>query len=75
MKSHNKRVMGLYADKTFGYLYSVSEDGKFRLTEINSHSVVADLLPGKSGLKYMIYHAQRAIFIIADGEGFIYIYN
>jgi hypothetical protein len=43
MKSHTKRVMGLAADKTFGYVYSISEDTKFKLTEINSQSVVVDL--------------------------------
>ena len=43
MKSHAKRVMGLAADKTLGYVYSVGEDAKFKLTEINSHSVVSDL--------------------------------
>ena len=43
MKSHNKRVMGIAADKTFGYVYSIGEDAKFKLTEINAHSVVCDL--------------------------------
>lgn len=43
MKSHTKRVMGLAADKTFGYVYSIGEDGKFKLTEINSRSVVSNL--------------------------------
>jgi hypothetical protein len=43
MKSHSKRVMGIAADKTFGYVYSIGEDAKFKLTEINAHSVVCDL--------------------------------
>lgn len=43
MKSHTKRVMGLAADKTFGYVYSVGEDSKFKLTEFNSQSVVVEL--------------------------------
>jgi len=75
MKSHTKRVMGLAADKTFGYVYSIGEDGKFKLTDVNSHSVVCDLQPGKSALKHMVYNPQRAIFIIGDSDGFIYIYN
>lgn len=75
MKSHSKRVMGLAADKTFGYVYSVSEDGKFKLTEINSHSVVCDLQPGKSALKHMIYNSYRAIFIMGDAEGNVYVYS
>jgi hypothetical protein len=75
MKSHTKRVMGLAADKTFGYVYSVGEDGRFKLTEMNAHSVVCDMQPGKSALKHMIYNPQRAIFIMADSEGYVYIYN
>ena len=75
MKSHTKRVMGLAADKTFGYVYSIGEDFKFNMTEINSQSVVVDLQPGKSALKHMIYNPTRSIFIIGDAEGFVYIYN
>ena len=75
MKAHSKRVMGVAADKLFGFVYSIGEDGKFNLCEINSHSVVCELTPGKSALTAFIYHAQRAIFIMGDAEGFVYIYN
>ena len=67
--------MGLAAEKRLGYVYSISEDGKFKVTEINSMSVVHELTPGKSGLKHMIYDPDRAIFIIADGDGIVYVYN
>lgn len=67
--------MGICADKTFGYVYSVSEDGKFKLSEINSGSTVCDLQPGRSALKCLMYHPGRAIFIMGDAEGFIYIYT
>ena len=40
-----------------------------------SYKVVSDLQPGSAGLKYMIHHEDRAIFIIADGDGYIYIYS
>ena len=56
MNSHTKRVMGIAADKTFGYVYSIGEDAKFVLTEINSNSVITDLKPGNSALKCMIYN-------------------
>lgn len=75
MKSHTKRVMGLAVEKKLGFVYSVSEDGKFKVTEINSVSVVTDLTPGKSGLKALIYNPERQIFILGDGDGFVYIYN
>lgn len=67
--------MGLAADETLGYVYSIAEDGRFKLTEINAHSVVCDLQPGKSALKHMVHNPSRAIFIMGDSEGFIYIYN
>jgi hypothetical protein len=75
MRSHSKRVMGLAADKTFGYVYSIGEDCKFKLTEINSRGVISNMQPGKSPLKQMIYIASRAIFVISDADGFVYIYN
>lgn len=75
MKSHNKRVMGLAADKTFGYVYSIGEDGRFKVTEIHGHSVVHDMQPGKCALKQMIYIPHRAIFVMADAEGCVFIYN
>lgn len=42
MKPHSKRVMGIAVLKELGYLYSISEDGKFKVTDINSSSVVYD---------------------------------
>jgi hypothetical protein len=43
--------MGVAVEKSIGYVYSISEDGKFKVTEINSHSVVVEITPGRSGLK------------------------
>jgi hypothetical protein len=34
--AHSKRVMGLAVEKKLGYVYSVGEDGKFKVSEINS---------------------------------------
>jgi hypothetical protein len=67
--------MGIACDTSMGFVYSISDDGKFRVTELHSHTVVTDMTPGKSGLKYMIYSPERSVFIIADGDGFIYIYS
>lgn len=67
--------MGIADDTSMGFVYSISEDGKFKVTEVHSHTVVTELTPGKSGLKYMIYSPLRSVFIIADGDGFIYIYS
>lgn len=43
MKTHTKRVMGITVERKMGFVYSVSEDGKFKITEINSMSVVNEI--------------------------------
>lgn len=75
MKSHTKRVMGLAVEKKLGYVYSIGEDGKFKITDVNSHSVVTEMTPGKAGLKHMLHRPERGIFIMGDGDGYIHIYN
>lgn len=67
--------MGLYADRAFGYVYSIGEDTKFRLTDVNAHSVVVDLQPGSAPLKQMLHSESRGVFIIGDGDGWVYIYS
>ena len=67
--------MGLSSEKAMGYVFSCSEDGKFRVSDINSQSVVNDYTPSKYGLKQLIHHKQRKVVILADGEGSIFIYS
>ena len=74
-KTHAKRVMGLHYESKSGYLYSIGEDGHFKVTEFNSRNVIHDIIPSKTGLKQMIYDSNRAVFIIGDGEGYIYVYS
>ena len=65
--------MGIACDTSMGFVYSISEDGKFKVTEVHSHTVITELTLGKSGLKCMIHSTKRSVFIVADGDGFIYI--
>ena len=67
--------MGIACEPSMGFVYSISEDGKFKVTEAQSHIIVTDITPGKSGLKQLIYSPERNIFIIADGDGIVYIYT
>jgi hypothetical protein len=68
--------MGLHADRAFGYLYSIGEDGIFRLTEFKNQNVAANFQPGSGvGLKAMLHNESRGIFVIGDGDGMVYIYN
>lgn len=75
MKTHTKRVMGMAYEKTSKWLYSIGEDGRFKVTDMQSREVLYNQGPGKSAFKYMIYDKTRAVFILADGDGFIYIYS
>ena len=67
--------MGIYAERAFGYIYTVAEDGHFKLTDMKNFQVVADLTPGSSGLKYLMHNETRGVLIMADGDGNVYIYN
>lgn len=55
MKTHGKRVMGLAIDKRFGNLYSIGEDGRFKATGLGTKNVIFENVPGKAGLKSMLY--------------------
>ena len=72
---HSKRVMGIHADRTFGYIYSISEDGRFCLTDMKTWKTVSDIQVTSTGLKYLLHNDTRGIFIMADGSGYVYIYN
>lgn len=75
MDTHKKRVMGLHYDKEYNLLYSVSEDGHFKVTNCKTRTVSFDLVPSKAGLKYMLQDSKRAVFILGDGDGFIFVYS
>jgi hypothetical protein len=46
--------MGIYADRAFGYIYSISEDGHFKLTDMKTFQVATDLAVSNAGLKYLL---------------------
>ena len=67
--------MGLHVDKTLNVIFSIGEDGKFRMTDMDTFAILTEITPGKSGLKYLLHASQRNIFVIADGEGILYFYS
>ncbi len=40
MKTHTKRVMGLAYDNGSKWLYSISEDGRFKVTDMQNRTVL-----------------------------------
>ena len=66
--------MGLHVDSENNHLYSISEDGTFKVTDLNNQNILTSIIPGKSGIKYLLYSKEREAFIIADGDGIVYVY-
>lgn len=50
-KVHTKRVMGLHYLEEMNYLFSTSEDGKFKVTDVKTSETVWENMIHKSGLK------------------------
>ena len=66
--------MGLSFDHSLHVLYSIGEDGKFKMTDTNLSTIIFETSPGKNSLKAMVHNKERGIFCIGDGEGNIFIY-
>lgn len=75
MQTHKKRVMGIQVEKAMGYMYSTSEDCTFKITELNSQSVVTEIRPGNSPLQNLLYDKDAARLITSDAYGHLYIYS
>ena len=67
-------------DIPMGFLYSIGEDGHFKITDINSkhdnapgEEAIFDEQLSSSGLKVLIHQNDK--FYIGDGQGFVYIYS
>jgi hypothetical protein len=67
--------MGIVKSPKFDILFSVSEDGLFKYTEIKAPYMAGSMQPGKSALKFLKYDSIKELLIIADGEGFVHIYS
>jgi hypothetical protein len=71
--------MGIAYDKVLETLYTIGEDGKFVVSGksvVSGNAAVAEITPEmRNPLKFMLFLAERALFIIGDSEGHIYIYT
>jgi len=71
MKVHTKRVMGISYDNSTGFIYSIGEDGFFKMTDATSGEVTHEEQLSTCGLKVMIHDKENSRFFIGDGEGHI----
>ena len=67
--------MGLSLDTELRYLTSISEDGMLQITDINTKEPIFEQLLNPIGLKYMLDDKENKWLFIADGEGWVYIFE
>ena len=75
IKAHSARVMGISFDDKKGYIYSIGEDKRFKISDINYLENITDMTIGASPLKFMIFDAAENRIFIANGAGEVYIYS
>ena len=73
IKAHSKRVMGLAYDSENHHIISISEDGKFKLSDISTEEPVHEETIGKGGLKSLVHDKFYKRMFIGDGFGSIHI--
>lgn len=67
--------MGLCKSPKFDILFSVSEDGLFKFTEIRPPYMAGSITPSKSALKFLKYEQGKEMLMVADGEGGVHVYS
>jgi len=73
--AHSKRVMGIAYDVENNHILSISEDGKFKCSDISTEEPVHEEIIGRGGLKSMIHDKFYKRLFIGDGDGSIHIIN
>jgi len=73
IKAHSKRVMGLAYDSENHHIISISEDGKFKWSDISTEEPVHEETIGKGGLKSLVHDKFYKRMFIGDGYGSIHI--
>lgn len=73
IKAHSKRVMGLAYEPENGHIMSISEDGKFKLSDPTSEEPVHEEAIGRGGLKCLIHDKFYKRVFIGDGDGTVHI--
>lgn len=73
IRAHSKRVMGMAYDHQNNHIMSISEDGKFKCSDITTEEPVHEEGFGRGGLKSMIQDKFNQRLFLADGAGSIHI--
>ena len=73
IKAHSKRVMGIAYDPETTHVMSISEDGKFKCSDVATQEPVHEETLGRGGLKVMVHDKAHKRCFIGDGEGTVHI--
>jgi WD40 repeat protein len=74
-KNHLQRVMGVYVDPITQYCYTISEDKKFKVFDVNKNNVVADISCGNNMLSALDVDKDNKRMFISNRSGQIFIYD
>lgn len=75
LKPHTERVMGIALDAKVGYIYSVSSDKKFILSEANHSSSSIEIAVSNSGYTNLFYDKKADRLFTTNESGEITIYS
>jgi WD40 repeat protein len=73
IKAHTSRVMGMAFDAENNQIMSISEDGKFKCSDISTQEPVHEESFGKGGLKALVHDKYYKRIFIGDGKGSVHI--
>ncbi len=73
-KPHTNRVMGVCYDAKTGYIYSVSTDKKFYVTEIGYLDNPSEIIDNPSGFTNLYYDRKNERMFLTDQMGMISVY-
>ena len=73
IKAHSKRVMGMAYSPEHHHIMSISEDGKFKCSDVTTEEPVHEESLGKGGLNSMVHDKLNKRLFIGDGTGTVHI--
>ena len=74
-KCHLARVMGVYLDTISQLCYSVSEDKKLKVLDINKNMILADMPVGNEKHTALIGDKDNKRIFISNRAGQVFIYD
>lgn len=73
-KPHKNRVMGIYYDDTTGYIYSVSSDKKFFVTEVSYLNNPSEIIEGPCGFTGLYEDKENERMFLTNEMGMVFVY-